>query len=189
MKLYMVRHGQSVANFNKQHVGWGQVPLTEKGEDDARGAGEILKNYSFDKVYSSDLLRAMQTQKIALPNETAELCELIREVGVGSLSGKKFEDCEKELGEEYINLRTLGDFRSFGGEDKNTHRERVGKFFDMVAKQNYESVAAFTHAGTILRAFDLTVCEGEEIPFPKNCGIFLFEFKDGKWSFIKEITE
>ena len=36
MRLYMVRHGQSVANFNKQHVGWGQVPLTEKGEDDAR---------------------------------------------------------------------------------------------------------------------------------------------------------
>ena len=58
MKLYMVRHGQSVANLNKQHVGWGQVLLTEKGEDDARGAGEILKNYSFDKVYSSDLLRA-----------------------------------------------------------------------------------------------------------------------------------
>ena len=189
MKLYMVRHGQSVANFNKQHVGWGQVPLTEKGEEDARGAGEILKNYRFDKVYSSDLLRAMQTQKIALPNEDAELCELIREVGVGWLSGKKFEDCEKELGEEYINLRTLGDFRSFGGEDKNSHRDRVQRFFDMVAKEGNESVAAFTHAGTIFRAFDLTIGADEEMPFPKNCGIFLFEFKDGKWSFIKEITE
>ena len=59
----------------------------------------------------------------------------------------------------------------------------------MVAKEGNESVAAFTHAGTIFRAFDLTVADGKEMPFPKNCGIFLFEFENGKWSFIKEITE
>ena len=189
MKMFMIRHGESEANFRKEHVGWGQVPLTEKGQEDARLAGEILKNYSFDKVYSSDLIRAMQTQKIALPNEVAELSELIREQDVGRLSGKRFEDCETELGEMYLELRSIRDFRTFGGEDKPTHLERVKRFMDMLTTKNDQTVAVFAHAGTIYRAFDLSLPPDVERIFPKNCGIFLFEFDGEKWDFIKEITE
>ena len=42
MKLYLVRHGQSVANATKIHSGWSQVPLTEQGRADAARAGEYL---------------------------------------------------------------------------------------------------------------------------------------------------
>ena len=102
MKLYLIRHGQSEANFNKSHSGWGSIGLTEEGIYQAEKIGAILKSIPFDKVYSSDLLRARQTQKIALPDADAELCSLIREINVGSLAQRLVTDCVAEFGDEYI---------------------------------------------------------------------------------------
>ena len=56
MKLYMIRHGESTANAEGKHAGWGQIPLTDKGRDDARHAGTLLEGVTFDRVYVSDLL-------------------------------------------------------------------------------------------------------------------------------------
>ena len=67
MRLYFIRHGQSEGNISDRHNAWAQVSLTEKGKQDAAMAGRILKNVHFDKVYTSDLIRTIQTQKISLP--------------------------------------------------------------------------------------------------------------------------
>ena len=60
-RIYLIRHGQSVLNFSKRHSGWSMLPLTEKGFEDARRAGEKLKDIPFDRIYSSPLIRAVQT--------------------------------------------------------------------------------------------------------------------------------
>ena len=88
MKLYLVRHGQSVANATKIHSGWSQVPLTEQGRADAARAGEYLQTLQFDRVYSSDLTRAIETAQIALPDCTPTQLSLIRERTVGFVDGR-----------------------------------------------------------------------------------------------------
>ena len=88
MKVFFVRHGQSIANLQKIYAGQSDVPLTEKGREEAAAIAPILASISFDRVYSSDLSRAIETQQIALPGVEADArSPLIREYDVGDIVG------------------------------------------------------------------------------------------------------
>ncbi len=65
-KLILVRHGESQWNLENRFTGWVDVPLTPRGEAEARIAGEHLRDLPVDKVYTSVLQRAVNTSKIAL---------------------------------------------------------------------------------------------------------------------------
>ena len=67
-KLVLLRHGESQWNLENRFTGWTDVDLTEKGRQEARAAGELLRNegYAFDIAYASVLKRAIRTLWIAL---------------------------------------------------------------------------------------------------------------------------
>ena len=67
-KLVLMRHGESQRNLENRFTGWTDVDLTEKGREEARKAGELLKaeGYDFDIAYTSVLRRAIRTLWIAL---------------------------------------------------------------------------------------------------------------------------
>ena len=116
MKLYFIRHGQYEGHIGSWHDSWAQVPLSEKGREDAAMAGRLLRGIFFDKVYSSDLRRAIETQKIALPEAETEQLPLLREIHMGSLVGKHREDCCREYGDSYLKNLQACDFSPYGGE-------------------------------------------------------------------------
>ena len=62
-KVVLLRHGESVWNKDNRFTGWTDVDLSDKGRDEARAAGRLLKadGYSFDFVYTSVLKRAIRT--------------------------------------------------------------------------------------------------------------------------------
>ncbi|HJU41290.1 MAG TPA: 2,3-diphosphoglycerate-dependent phosphoglycerate mutase [Vicinamibacterales bacterium] len=67
-KLVLLRHGESTWNKENRFTGWTDVDLTDKGRDEARTAGQLLKaeGYAFDLVFTSVLTRAIRTANIAL---------------------------------------------------------------------------------------------------------------------------
>ncbi|MPS55022.1 2,3-bisphosphoglycerate-dependent phosphoglycerate mutase [Alcaligenaceae bacterium SAGV3] len=68
VKLVLMRHGESQWNLENRFTGWTDVDLTDKGREEARKAGELLKKegYDFDLAYTSVLRRAIRTLWIAL---------------------------------------------------------------------------------------------------------------------------
>jgi len=60
-KLILVRHGQSQWNLENRFTGWMDVPLSKNGIDEAISSGKKLKDFEFDKIYVSHMLRAIQT--------------------------------------------------------------------------------------------------------------------------------
>ena len=88
MKLYVVRHGESESNRDKRFSGWSQVHLTEQGRRDAQRAGEMLAGLHFDRVYASDLPRALETARIALPDCAPEQRAQLRENNVGAFQDR-----------------------------------------------------------------------------------------------------
>ena len=66
--LVLVRHGQSTWNLENRFTGWTDVPLTEMGADEARGAGDLMaaEGMVFDIVHTSMLRRAINTANLAL---------------------------------------------------------------------------------------------------------------------------
>ena len=88
MKVWVIRHGESVTNRDGLWTGWYDAALTEKGKQDATLAREYLSKVKFDKIYSSDLQRARNTAEIAIPGCVYETDASLREVNVGDIAGK-----------------------------------------------------------------------------------------------------
>ncbi|PHV34029.1 2,3-diphosphoglycerate-dependent phosphoglycerate mutase [Janthinobacterium sp. BJB312] len=67
-KIVFMRHGESTWNLDNRFTGWTDVDLTEKGINEARAAGQILKQegFTFDVAYTSVLKRAIRTLWLAL---------------------------------------------------------------------------------------------------------------------------
>src|SRR3989344_4398333 len=59
--LALVRHGESTWNARGIWTGWENPPLSQKGIEEARKAGKLLKDIKFDLAYTSSLIRAKQT--------------------------------------------------------------------------------------------------------------------------------
>ena len=67
-KLVLLRHGESTWNKENRFTGWTDVDLSDKGREEARAAGQLLKHegYGFDLTFTSVLKRAIRTCNIAL---------------------------------------------------------------------------------------------------------------------------
>ena len=103
MKLVLLRHGESKWNLENKFTGWTDVDLTEKGEAEAKNAGELIKNenINIDLVFTSVLKRAINTMNICLSNMDNSNSEIfqdwrLNERHYGSLQGlNKTETAEK----------------------------------------------------------------------------------------------
>jgi len=66
VRFYIVRHGQTLLNSLDRAQGWADSPLTGAGKQMAADIGQKLKGIDFDAVYTSDMLRAVQTAEMIL---------------------------------------------------------------------------------------------------------------------------
>ena len=181
MKLYVIRHGESETNKKGVWTGWLDPPLTERGLCDAERAGKLISGIKFDKLYSSDLIRARKTCEIALNNAPYEITPTLREVDVGWIAGKPLTILTDEM---RASMATRG-FAEFGGESVEQFNSRIKEFMDLAVKSGAETVAAFAHAG-ILRSM-LGIILGTTVPKQKirctNCAVAIFEYSNGSWYF------
>ena len=59
--IYLARHGETAWSLTGQHTGLTDLPLTERGEENARRLGERLSGIAFAKAWTSPLQRARRT--------------------------------------------------------------------------------------------------------------------------------
>ena len=64
--LILIRHGRSLWNEQNRFTGWVDVPLMERGWQEAQAAGQALAGYRFDAAYTSHLQRAICTMQVVL---------------------------------------------------------------------------------------------------------------------------
>ncbi|MDN3310233.1 histidine phosphatase family protein [Microbacterium oryzae] len=95
-KLILLRHGETEWSKDGRHTGLSDFPLTSRGEDLARGAGELVADYDFSLVLTSPLQRARRTAELA--NLHAEIDPLLVEWDYGGYEGRTTLDIRRELG-------------------------------------------------------------------------------------------
>ncbi|SNZ03026.1 2,3-bisphosphoglycerate-dependent phosphoglycerate mutase [Persephonella hydrogeniphila] len=134
-KLVLVRHGQSIWNLQNRFTGWIDVPLTEKGKEEAYKAGELLKDIRFDVAYTSMLTRAQETLRIIL--ETVGLLipvikdEALNERHYGALQGLNKDRAREKWGKEIVHLwRRSYDIPPPEGESLKDTAERTIPFLE-----------------------------------------------------------
>jgi 2,3-bisphosphoglycerate-dependent phosphoglycerate mutase len=110
-RIVLLRHGESVWNMENRFTGWTDVGLTERGVDEARRAGEVLKEagFAFDAAYTSVLRRAIKTLWLAL--EAMDLMWIpvhhswrLNERHYGALQGLNKAETAAKFGEKQVLL-------------------------------------------------------------------------------------
>lgn len=135
--LVLVRHGQSEWNLKNLFTGWRDPGLTEKGIDEARTAGRLLKaeGLSFDVTYTSDLSRAQKTLELALEEMShasvpGHRDQALNERDYGDLSGLNKDDARAKWGEEQVHIwRRSYDTPPPGGESLKDTGARVWPYY------------------------------------------------------------
>jgi broad specificity phosphatase PhoE len=87
--IYVARHGETAWSLSGQHTGVTDLPLTERGERNARRLGERLKGLSFAKVFTSPLQRAARTCELAGFGAAAEIDRDLLEWNYGEYEGRR----------------------------------------------------------------------------------------------------
>ncbi|KRL91185.1 2,3-bisphosphoglycerate-dependent phosphoglycerate mutase [Lactobacillus kalixensis] len=112
VKLVLVRHGESIANAENVYTGWNDVPLTKKGEEQARQAGRLINkidDFQPTHIHTSVLSRAIMTA-----NLVADVCNILwlpitktwrlNERHYGALRGLNKDISRKVFGKEQVLL-------------------------------------------------------------------------------------
>ena len=173
--LVLVRHGQSEWNLKNLFTGWKDPGLTEKGHEEAKQAGRLLKarGLKFDVAFTSVLSRAQVTNDHILTELGQTDLKTVRDQALnerdyGDLSGLNKDDARAKWGEEQVHIwRRSYDTPPPGGESLKDTGARVWPYFLHVILPHVlrgETVLVAAH-GNSLRALVMALdgLTGEEI--------------------------
>ena len=94
--VYLARHGETAWSLSGQHTGLTDLPLTERGERNARRLGERLQGLSFATILASPLKRAFRTCELAGFGAKAGVDRNLLEWDYGQYEGRRTADIHKE---------------------------------------------------------------------------------------------
>jgi 2,3-bisphosphoglycerate-dependent phosphoglycerate mutase len=186
--LVLLRHGESQWNLENRFTGWVDVPLSPKGEEEARTAGEKLKGFKFQRAFTSVLKRAIDTLDIVLAiigqkGLPVDYHYALNERHYGDLQGLNKAETAQKYGDAQVKIwRRSYDVNPPNGESLKDTAARVLPYWE---KQIFphvlkgESLLVVAH-GNSLRALvmhldNLTKEEVVELNIPTGVPL-LYEF-------------
>jgi 2,3-bisphosphoglycerate-dependent phosphoglycerate mutase len=108
-KLILLRHGQSQWNLENRFTGWVDIPLTDKGREEALSAGTRFKDITIDRAFTSALVRAQESLTFALrgaeqTNVPFEKDKALNERMYGDLQGLNKAETAAKFGDEQVHI-------------------------------------------------------------------------------------
>ena len=95
--IYIIRHGKTELNKSNVLQGRSNYPLNDEGIRQAEETAKLLESVEFDHVYSSPLIRAVQTAEIIAPNCEMKIDERLIEMDYGPYEGTGLRNMPEEL--------------------------------------------------------------------------------------------
>lgn len=189
MICYLVRHGK---DDDTLRGGWSQQPLTDEGEVQAAELADFVQKsgLGIQQIYSSDLLRAMQTAQIVADSLRLPIAPKpeFREANNGNLAGMKNELAAEQYPGLYWN--TLDWEQQYpGGESPKEFYERIRCAWDVLQKdilKRNENVMLVTHGGVmhvILSIVKGEIYSNQASPRKiRNAELIALKYQSGKWT-------
>ena len=189
-RLYLIRHGQSAGNAEGRFGGHGPTPLSDLGREQAKKTANMLAKEGIEAIYSSDLVRAVQTAE-----PLAKLLDLpihqspsFRERHVGVLQGLTFDESKQQFPNDYYALinRNVNHIITGGESYRHLLRRITGELRSILRNHNHQKIAIFSHTGAIcyltLHLMGAIHRGTKTTPWliTSNCGINRFEFRGSR---------
>ena len=178
-EIILIRHGETEWNSQKRMQGHSNSDLSEVGRGQIQELGELMKNVSFDHIYSSDSLRTRQTAEAITQysGHTLQFDQRIREKNLGVFEGLTSTEAKERHPEIYRLFKTAGaNYVIDEGESTQQLLERALEFIEEIRLRHpQERVVMVTHGGVVrvLMKYALGLSIDSPTRFIiKNTGIF-----------------
>ena len=195
LRIYFVRHGETIWNTLKIFQGRSNSPLTELGVEQAKKLSQHLKNIDFKKVYSSPQDRALQTTKLLLGNRDMEIITIdeFQEINMGKVEGIPREEFEKNYPIEYHNFWNNAieyNPSAYHGESYDEILDRVKLGLERLIKENKNgNILVISHGVTLKAIFNIInekgIDEFSKQPVPENTSTTIVEYDSNRFKIIK----
>ena len=192
-RFCFVRHGETDWNVQRRLQGHIDTPLNQTGQAQAEATAKGLNGHVFDAIYSSDLIRTLQTARYA-----AQLLDLpihlrsdLRERHYGAFQGLTYSEAERNCPGDYARFKAREAAYEIldDGESLLQHRQRVQICLENIAaKHAGESVLIVTHGGVLDIVYRLAT--GLDMAAPRDFGIpnaalNWINFRQGEWQLLQ----
>lgn len=179
MDIILIRHGKSQGNKDLEYAK-DDSPLIEEGIEDLLKTKERLKDFKYDKVYSSPLKRALQTCEV-LGIEDYNIDDRLKEMDFGIFKGMKLSEVRENHFEELDKWRkNIPSYIIPGGENRTLLYDRVVSFLEE-KKSKDEDILLITHEGVIRLAFCWAL-DNEDL-------YYRFSFENGAINLIRIVSK
>ena len=151
--FYLVRHGNTEWNVKRLLQGHSDSPLTNEGLEQAKNLAIEFRNIKFDRIFSSDLLRAKRTAEIiVLEHKIAvEATQLLRERSYGNLEGQPAAEFEKV--DAILDKLTDEERYTYKYKELETDEEIVTRFItfmrEIAISNPNKNILIVTHGGSM----------------------------------------
>jgi alpha-ribazole phosphatase len=149
--IYLLRHGDTRSDAVRRYIGWTDIPLSEKGRQQAMWWNKELSSVPFNRIICSDLDRSAESAKIVADGRSVviEFCSDLREINLGKWDGLEMEKVRLQFPVEYekrgVNPAA---FRPEGGESFFDLSSRVVPAFEKIIGSLLEgNILIVGHAG------------------------------------------
>ena len=190
-KLIIVRHGQSIGNMTRLFLGHTDLDLSELGYRQAEATAKHLRDEKIDKIYSSDLIRAVNT---ALPhakmrNLKVILSKNLRECHAGGWENRYVDEILEIWGREvFVDQwkESFGTFTFPDGENTRAAGERFYREIMSICEQNEGKTLLISSHAAIIRSFWAIISNipaeqvSRLVDFPTNASFSVCYYENGQ---------
>lgn len=187
-RICFIRHGETDWNVDKRIQGQSDTPLNETGRGQALAMAFNAAHHEFSDVYSSDLMRALDTAKMVAARRGLEVRTLpqLRERHFGIFQGLTTEEGLRRYPAADVWYTARDATYAFvTGESLLQFAERVKLAVDKLVRQHpNEMLAVVSHAGVLETVY--RIATGRPLHTPRdfvipNCALNWFNFDDKGW--------
>ena len=157
IEIVLVRHAEIEEKYHERYIGSSDVPLGEKGIEQAATLATVAEPRMPGKVFASPMLQVQQTVEIVLPGEACVWLDDLREIDFGAWENRTFaEVAETEPVSAARWAKLEGDFAFPGGESLESFQRRVARAANTILEQAYaddscQRVFIYSH-GVVIRS-------------------------------------
>lgn len=196
MKIYFVRHGETIWNKEKKIQGQSDIPLNEYGKELGFITAEALKDIPFDIVYTSPLIRAKETAQILVKNRNLKIHvdHRLKEMSFGEGEGESLPEIHTHPEMKLHNfIHNPAEYTPpVGGETFEKLYERCKTFIEEIiipSEKKYNTMLIVGH-GALIRGMIHYINHRPTKDFwivtHKNCSVTIADCTDGKLTLLEE---
>ncbi len=158
LNAILIRHGSTELNEQSRYQGWTDAPLSAKGLNEAKVLASRLASDHFTAIYSSDLIRCVQTTNIVFPNASYTTFASLREISFGDWDCLTYEEClHRDLARYSQWLTDPSSVTPPNGESLTAFSDRIHAIINKIIALHQNTVgsatdskvAIVTHGGPI----------------------------------------